>query len=130
MAFFKKRLHNLNTIFICLEIVNSLVCSIPTDQVGICNKEDVIFVKIENGSTIHYPIFNFPIFSRFAYGLFYKILANLSNINIPLDSGDFCLITKEALEKLNKLPEENRFIRGCELSKFWYIFSWFKILNL
>ena len=49
---------------------------------------------------------------RFAYGLFYKILANLSNINIPLDSGDFCLITKEALEKLNKLPEENRFIRG------------------
>ena len=51
-------------------------------------------------------------YKRFAYGLFYKILANFSNINIPLDSGDFCLIKKEALEKLNQLPEENRFVRG------------------
>ncbi len=49
---------------------------------------------------------------RFSYGLFYKILANLSNIDIPLDSGDFCLMTKEAQEKLNQMPEENRFVRG------------------
>ena len=52
------------------------------------------------------------IFKKISYGIFYKILSSLSNIDIPLDSGDFCLMTKNALEKLNNLPEKNRFVRG------------------
>ena len=51
-------------------------------------------------------------YKKVAYGIFYKILSNLSNIDIPLDSGDFCLMTKNALNKLNQLPEHNRFVRG------------------
>ena len=51
-------------------------------------------------------------YKKIAYSIFYKILSNLSNIDIPLDSGDFCLMTKNALEKINDLPENNRFIRG------------------
>ena len=52
------------------------------------------------------------ILKKISYGIFYKILSILSNIEIPLDSGDFCLMTKSALEKLNNLPEKNRFVRG------------------
>ena len=51
-------------------------------------------------------------YKKFAYGIFYKLLAALSKIEIPLDSGDFCLMTRKALTMLNDLPEHNRFIRG------------------
>ena len=51
-------------------------------------------------------------YKKFAYGIFYKLLAALSKIEIPLDSGDFCLMTRKALNMLNDLPEHNRFIRG------------------
>ncbi len=47
-----------------------------------------------------------------AYKAFYQILSKLSNIKIPLDSGDFCLLTQKALFAINKVPEKNRFIRG------------------
>lgn len=47
-----------------------------------------------------------------AYKLFYQILSKLSNIEIPLDSGDFCLLTKRVLKTINLIPEENRFVRG------------------
>lgn len=51
-------------------------------------------------------------YKKFAYGIFYKLLAALSKIEIPLDSGDFCLMNRKALNMLNDLPEHNRFIRG------------------
>lgn len=51
-------------------------------------------------------------YKKFAYGIFYKLLAALSKIEIPLDSGDFCLMTRKALNMLIDLPEHNRFIRG------------------
>lgn len=52
------------------------------------------------------------IIKKISYGAFYYLLSILSNIEIPLDSGDFCLMTKNALDKINNLPEKNRFIRG------------------
>jgi len=51
-------------------------------------------------------------YKRICYAIFYRILSKLSNLDIPLDSGDFCLMSKNALDKLNQLPEQNRFIRG------------------
>jgi polyisoprenyl-phosphate glycosyltransferase len=49
---------------------------------------------------------------RFSYAFFYKILKFVSNITIPLDAGDFCLMDKEIVEVLKQLPERKRFIRG------------------
>jgi dolichol-phosphate mannosyltransferase len=46
------------------------------------------------------------------YGLFYRILARLSSIPMPLDAGDFCLISRRALDELNRLPEKDRYVRG------------------
>jgi len=51
-------------------------------------------------------------YKRFCYSLFYKLLSYLSDIEIPLDSGDFCCMTNEVVKTLNSLPEQNRFIRG------------------
>jgi polyisoprenyl-phosphate glycosyltransferase len=52
------------------------------------------------------------IFKRSAYHLFYRILAWCSSIDIPLDSGDFCVMDRAVVDWLNALPERNRFVRG------------------
>lgn len=49
---------------------------------------------------------------RAAYALFYRILKRLSDLDIPLDSGDFCLIDRKVLTAMKMLPERNRFVRG------------------
>jgi dolichol-phosphate mannosyltransferase len=36
----------------------------------------------------------------------------MANIEIPLDSGDFCLMDRKVVDLLNSMPERNRFIRG------------------
>jgi polyisoprenyl-phosphate glycosyltransferase len=49
---------------------------------------------------------------RLAYDTFYRLLARVADIRIPLDSGDFCLIDRKIVDLLNALPERNRFLRG------------------
>ena len=49
---------------------------------------------------------------RLAYWAFYRLLAAVSDLKIPLDSGDFCLMDRTALDLLNGLPERGRFVRG------------------
>lgn len=52
-------------------------------------------------------------YKRNAYNLFYRLLKEISQIDIPLDSGDFCLIDRKVINVLNNdLPEFNRFVRG------------------
>ena len=49
---------------------------------------------------------------RLAYGAFYRILARMASIPIPLDSGDFCLLDRTVVDMLNDMPERRRFVRG------------------
>lgn len=49
---------------------------------------------------------------RLAYWAFYRLLAKVSDLKIPLDSGDFCLMDRSAVDLLNALPERQRFVRG------------------
>ena len=49
---------------------------------------------------------------RLAYWAFYRLLKAISDIDIPLDSGDFCLMDRSAVDLLNSLPEGQRFVRG------------------
>jgi glycosyltransferase involved in cell wall biosynthesis len=44
--------------------------------------------------------------------LFYRMMARLAQIDLPLDSGDFRLMDRRALEVLLNMPERNRFLRG------------------
>ncbi|MGB9595520.1 MAG: glycosyltransferase family 2 protein [Candidatus Poribacteria bacterium] len=49
---------------------------------------------------------------RICYKLFYRILRRLADIDIPYDSGDFCLMDRKVVDILNSMPEHNRFVRG------------------
>ncbi len=44
--------------------------------------------------------------------LFYRLLSRLTDVDIPLDTGDFRLMSRRALDALLSLPEQARFIRG------------------
>jgi len=52
------------------------------------------------------------IFKRFTAYVFYRILQRLADVNIPPDTGDFCLMDREVVDILNAMPERNRYIRG------------------
>lgn len=51
-------------------------------------------------------------FKKSSAKLFYRLLAKLSDVAIPLDSGDFRLMSRQALNVFLAMPEHNRFIRG------------------
>lgn len=53
------------------------------------------------------------IIKKTSYYFFYRFLGAISNIKIPIDSGDFCVMDKKVVHALNfELPENIRFIRG------------------
>ncbi len=52
------------------------------------------------------------IFKRFCYFAFYRLLSLIAELDIPLDSGDFCLMDRRVVEALKALPERKRFVRG------------------
>jgi dolichol-phosphate mannosyltransferase len=39
-------------------------------------------------------------------------LQQLADVNIPTDTGDFCLMDRRVIDLLNSMPEQNRYIRG------------------
>jgi dolichol-phosphate mannosyltransferase len=49
---------------------------------------------------------------RAAYWLFYRLMGLVAEMDIPLDSGDFCVMHRSAVDLLNDLPERQRFVRG------------------
>ncbi|MGB7520367.1 MAG: glycosyltransferase family 2 protein, partial [Spirulinaceae cyanobacterium] len=44
--------------------------------------------------------------------IFYRLLKRLTDVDIPTDTGDFCLMDRRVVDLLNKMPERNRYIRG------------------
>ncbi|MBD2539418.1 glycosyltransferase family 2 protein [Coleofasciculus sp. FACHB-SPT36] len=51
-------------------------------------------------------------FKRFTAYVFYRLLKRLANVDIPTDTGDFCLMDRQVADILNSMPERNRYIRG------------------
>ncbi|MGE0463065.1 MAG: glycosyltransferase family 2 protein [Vicinamibacterales bacterium] len=49
---------------------------------------------------------------RFCYWAFYRFMARLVPFEIPLDTGDFCVLDRRVVDVLNALPERRRFVRG------------------
>lgn len=52
------------------------------------------------------------IFKRAAYFIYYRLLRRLATLEIPLDAGDFCVMSAEVVAAINSLPERSRFVRG------------------
>lgn len=71
--------------------------------------------KWEDGFDVVYAIRKArkeSIFKKFSYWAFYRVLSKLSDLKIPLDSGDFSLMDRKVVNVINSLPERNRFVRG------------------
>ena len=49
---------------------------------------------------------------RAAYAVFYRTMRAIAEIDMPLDTGDFCLLDRRVVDTLVSLPERNRFLRG------------------
>lgn len=49
---------------------------------------------------------------RLCYFIFYRMMSKLSDIDLPLDSGDFGLMSRRVIEQLRKMPEHHRYLRG------------------
>jgi dolichol-phosphate mannosyltransferase len=49
---------------------------------------------------------------RLSYFLFYRLIAKLSALDLPLDAGDFGLMSRRVVEQLRRLPEHHRYTRG------------------
>jgi dolichol-phosphate mannosyltransferase len=49
---------------------------------------------------------------RLGYFAFYRVMNAISDLDIPLDSGDFCLMDRQVVDVLKALPERMRFVRG------------------
>ncbi len=49
---------------------------------------------------------------RFTAKQFYRILASITSITIPVDTGDFRIMDKKVVDILKKMPEQNKFLRG------------------
>jgi dolichol-phosphate mannosyltransferase len=49
---------------------------------------------------------------RFCYFAFYRMFASLSRLEIPLDTGDFALLTRRVVDAIRSAPERNRYLRG------------------
>jgi glycosyltransferase involved in cell wall biosynthesis len=51
-------------------------------------------------------------FKKLTAKLFYRLLARITAVQIPLDTGDFRLMGPRAVEAFRRLPERHRFTRG------------------
>ena len=51
-------------------------------------------------------------FKRSSAALFYRIIDRITDIKIPLDTGDFRLLDREVLDVLKGMHEKERFLRG------------------
>ena len=49
---------------------------------------------------------------RLCYKLFYRILSRITSVDIPLDVGDFRIVSKKVVRLLKQMPEQEKFLRG------------------
>ena len=49
---------------------------------------------------------------RLLYNSFYRLSGKLTDISIPHDAGDFCMMTRQVQQVLISMPENNRYLRG------------------
>ena len=52
------------------------------------------------------------LFKLVTANLFYRLLNNLSEIPLPVNTGDFRVIDRKVINAFNALPENNKYIRG------------------
>jgi glycosyltransferase involved in cell wall biosynthesis len=52
------------------------------------------------------------LFKLFTAAAFYRLLRRITHVDIPVDTGDFRLMSRKAVEAFRHMPERHRFTRG------------------
>lgn len=81
----------------------------PPEAIGL------LLTAIDNGADVAFGVRKARkegLLKRLAYFAFYRLLRSMSSIEIPLDSGDFCVMRRCVVRDMLRLPERNRFVRG------------------
>lgn len=94
-----------------------------------CDLQDPVSVLIDmyreckNGVDVCYGVRkkrDAPIFLKISYSVFYYLIAKTTKHSWPRDAGDFCVLSRKALDALMLLPERSRMLRGL---RSWIGFS-------
>jgi len=51
-------------------------------------------------------------FKKLTASIFYRLIRRITNVNIPVDTGDFRLMDRKIVDTLKRMRERHRFIRG------------------
>ena len=51
-------------------------------------------------------------FKKFTARVFYRFMARMTEVDMPVDTGDFRLIDRRVVDALRRIPERNRYVRG------------------
>ena len=73
------------------------------------------YKKLQEGNDVIYAVRQKRgegILKRFAYWSYYRLQRSVCNFNIPIDSGDFGMISRRVVDLLNNMPEQSRYLRG------------------
>jgi len=65
---------------------------------------DVVFVRRKGRKE--------PLLLRASYHIAYRIIARMSRLALPVDAGDFALLSRRAVDAVRTLPERQRYLRG------------------
>jgi len=49
---------------------------------------------------------------RASYFLFYRAITTLSTVRLPIDAGDFAVLSRRVVDRLKAAPEHHRYVRG------------------
>lgn len=49
---------------------------------------------------------------KFTAGMFYRILSSITSVSIPVDTGDFRIMSKQVVDIVKDMPEKEKFLRG------------------
>lgn len=49
---------------------------------------------------------------KLAYSTYYRLQKKISSFNIPIDSGDFSMLSRRVVDTMNQMPEQSRYLRG------------------
>jgi glycosyltransferase involved in cell wall biosynthesis len=49
---------------------------------------------------------------KVAYSTYYRLQKKISSFNIPIDSGDFSMLSRRVVDTINNMPEQSRYLRG------------------
>jgi glycosyltransferase involved in cell wall biosynthesis len=95
--------------------INEYVAVIDDDMQDPPNLLESFFKKLDEGFDVVYGVRKKRkegILKVASYAAFYRLLQRVSDIEIPLDSGDFCVMKSRVVKEMLNLNERNLFLRG------------------